>query len=35
MLCPKCGTEIRPHRVCMNCGTYKGKEVIKVEKTEE
>ena len=29
--CPKCGTEIRPHRVCMNCGTYKGKEVIKKE----
>ena len=31
--CPKCGEEIRPHRVCANCGTYKGKEVIK--KTEE
>ncbi len=31
--CPKCGKEIRPHRVCANCGTYKGKEVIK--KTEE
>lgn len=31
--CPKCGEEIRPHRVCANCGTYKGNEVIK--KTEE
>ena len=27
--CPKCGAEIRPHRVCLECGTYKGKEVIK------
>jgi len=31
--CPKCGAEIRPHRVCAECGTYKGKEVVK--KTEE
>ena len=29
--CPKWGEEIRPHRVCLNCGTYKGKEVIKKE----
>lgn len=29
--CKKCGEEIRPHRVCLNCGTYKGKEVIKKE----
>ena len=31
--CPKCGEAVRPHRVCANCGTYKGKEVI--SKTEE
>ncbi|MEG0025764.1 MAG: 50S ribosomal protein L32 [Bacilli bacterium] len=29
--CPKCGSGIRAHRVCPKCGTYKGKEVIKVE----
>ena len=27
--CPKCGAEIRPHRVCPECGSYKGKEVVK------
>ena len=26
--CPKCGAEIRPHRVCKKCGTYKGKDVV-------
>lgn len=29
--CPNCGETIRPHRVCANCGTYKGKEVMKKE----
>ena len=26
--CPKCGATIRPHRVCKECGFYKGKEVV-------
>ena len=25
--CPKCGATIQPHRACMKCGYYKGKEV--------
>lgn len=29
--CPKCGTMIKPHRVCKNCGFYKGTEVKKIE----
>lgn len=32
--CPNCGETIRPHRVCANCGTYKGKEVMKKEETK-
>ncbi len=32
--CPNCGETIRPHRVCTNCGTYKGKEVMKKEEAK-
>ena len=35
-ICPKCGAAVKPHRVCIACGTHKGKEVIqKPEVTEE
>ena len=27
--CPSCGAIIKPHRVCKECGSYKGKKVIK------
>jgi len=27
-VCPQCQEPKLPHRVCSNCGTYKGKEVI-------
>ena len=26
--CPQCGSPRVPHRVCPNCGTYKGTEVV-------
>jgi len=29
-ICPKCGNKVLPHRVCLNCGYYKGKLVIDV-----
>ena len=29
--CPKCQALIMPHRVCSECGYYKGVEVIKKE----
>jgi len=32
--CPKCHAQMRPHRVCANCGFYAGREVIKVEEEE-
>lgn len=31
--CPKCKSEILSHCACGVCGTYKGREVVKV-KTE-
>ncbi len=27
--CPNCGAIVKPHRVCKECGEYKGKKVIK------
>ncbi len=30
--CPKCGKPVLPHKVCFNCGYYKGKEVVDVLK---
>jgi large subunit ribosomal protein L32 len=30
-LCPQCHEPKLPHRVCMSCGTYKGREVVSVE----
>ncbi|MDD3552961.1 MAG: 50S ribosomal protein L32 [Deltaproteobacteria bacterium] len=28
VLCPQCDTPKLPHRVCPNCGTYRGKVFI-------
>jgi large subunit ribosomal protein L32 len=27
--CPNCGSKMRAHRVCKDCGTYKGRMVIR------
>ena len=29
-VCPKCKKPVRSHTVCLNCGFYKGKEVLNV-----
>jgi large subunit ribosomal protein L32 len=29
--CPQCGAAKTPHRVCATCGTYKGREILKIE----
>ncbi len=31
-LCPKCGRAVRPHFACQNCGYYKGRDVLGLEK---
>ncbi len=30
-LCPQCSEPKLPHRVCLNCGMYKGKTVLEVK----
>lgn len=30
--CPHCGAMIRAHRVCPECGYYKGKQILKTTK---
>lgn len=29
--CPQCKEATMPHRVCSNCGSYKGKVVLAVD----
>ncbi len=29
--CPNCHEQKLPHRVCLHCGYYKGREVIEVK----
>lgn len=33
MVCPNCGTAVQYHRVCTECGHYKGKLAIEQEKS--
>ena len=33
--CSVCGAIIKPHRVCKECGSYKGKEVVTKEEAAE
>ncbi len=32
--CPKCKKAVLSHRACAFCGTYKGKDVLGVEKRD-
>ncbi|MBU1663324.1 50S ribosomal protein L32 [Patescibacteria group bacterium] len=29
--CPKCGKAVLPHTACKFCGSYKGREVLKIK----
>lgn len=31
--CPNCGAAVKYHRVCLECGQYRGKQVIAKETT--
>ncbi|MFW6421887.1 MAG: 50S ribosomal protein L32 [Candidatus Bipolaricaulota bacterium] len=33
--CPHCHELKMPHRVCMNCGYYKGEEIVEIASDEE
>jgi large subunit ribosomal protein L32 len=33
--CPNCHEKKLPHRACPKCGTYKGREVLKVKEAEK
>ncbi|NLY11538.1 MAG: 50S ribosomal protein L32 [Firmicutes bacterium] len=33
--CPQCHEPKLPHRVCPNCGTYRGRQVITIEAKEK
>jgi large subunit ribosomal protein L32 len=33
--CPQCGEMRPPHRVCINCGTYKGQQVLKLKEKKK
>jgi len=35
VLCPQCKRKILPHRVCPYCGTYKGRQVLDLERKKE
>ena len=30
-ICPNCREPKLPHRACLSCGTYKGRQVIQVK----
>lgn len=32
-LCPQCHEPVLPHRVCPQCGNYRGKTIIKKEES--
>jgi large subunit ribosomal protein L32 len=33
--CPQCGAPILSHQACLACGSYKGKQVIKLKEKKK
>lgn len=34
-LCPQCRNPKLPHHVCPTCGSYNGRQVVKIKSTKE
>jgi len=34
-ICPQCNEPAAPHNVCKTCGTYKGEQIIEIEKDKK
>ena len=32
--CPQCGAPKHPHRICGQCGTYRGRQIVQVDDEE-
>ncbi len=28
--CPQCAEPMMPHRICLKCGFYKGREILEI-----
>lgn len=33
--CPNCGAQMQMHRVCKECGQYKGRQIIQTKKRDD
>ncbi len=34
-VCPQCKMPKKPHRICLLCGYYKGRQVVKIKEKKE
>jgi large subunit ribosomal protein L32 len=32
--CPRCNEPVLPHRVCPNCGSYQGRDVLVMDEAQ-
>lgn len=34
-VCPNCKADVKPHTVCVSCGYYKGKQILKANQLKK